>query len=76
MTTLKIPEKEIITCDRCGEHGERGINGAFECGGFHIRDSEQWTGNGGIRRNIDLCSFCCHLFFNAFMKVDKDGADT
>lgn len=68
MSTDRIPAKEIVTCDRCGLKGERGVSGgAFYHGGLHIRKAESWSRSmmgdaGGCQVDYDFCTECADSF--------------
>lgn len=77
MSTDRIPAKDIITCDRCGLKGERGVSGgAFYYGGLHVREAEFWGRSmggdaGGYRVDYDFCSDCAHNFQEWMMNREQ-----
>lgn len=63
MSTKVNPAIEVVTCDRCGDTGERDRSGAFANGGVHIRRAECWSRGydgaaGGVTMDFDFCNSC------------------
>lgn len=72
MSSKTIPAKTILTCDRCGDKGEKSQPGAFQYGGIHIKEAQEWARTvqgdvGGITYELDICQVCVRDF-KKFMK--------